>query len=182
MTNIEAILKTRKASTAEALQVYDALPPATTDFMIGRWKGYEIATGHQMDGLLVPSGWYGKIFIDTEEVHPLVFFGKNKKELYAVNPKHIPLNMKFPKTGFLGILMKLARPFLQTRKSKARLRMVEHRGKVTATMIYDDKAIYDHFAQIDENTVLGCMDLKGVDQPYFWVMERDDSSSYKMSF
>ncbi len=182
MVTIEEILKTRKASTADALRVYDVLLPATIDFMVGQWKGYEIATGHQMDGLLVPSGWYGKSFINAEEVHPLVFFGKGKKELYAVNPRNIPLDMKFPKSNFLGTLMKLARPFLQTKKSKARLRMVEHRGKMTATMIYDDKAIYDHFAIIDEHTVLGCMDMKGVEQPYFWVMERDDNTSYKVSF
>lgn len=182
MTNTEAILKTRKASTTDALQWYDDLPPATTQFMIGRWKGYEIATGHQIDGLLEPSGWYGKVFINEEEVHPLVFFGKGRKELYAVSPKNIPLGRKFPRSGLLGVIMKLVRPFLQTRSSKARLRMVEHRGKQTATMLYDDKAIYDHFAVIDNNTVLGCMDLKGVEQPYFWVMERDDNSSYKMSF
>lgn len=180
MANLQEILQSRKASTADMLKVYDELAPATLEYMKGRWKGYEIATGHQMDGLLVPSGWYGKAFISEEEVHPLVFFGN--KELYAVNPKHIPLDIKFPKSDLLGFLIKLARPFLQTRKSKARLRMVEHRGQVRATMLYDDKAIYDHFAIIDDNTVLGCMDLKGVPQPYFWVMERDDNSAYKLSF
>ncbi len=182
MANLKEILQSRRGSTADILKVYDELPPADTQFMLGRWKGYEIATGHQMDGLLVPSGWYGKVFINEEMVHPLVFFGNGKKELYAVNPRNIPLDMKFPKVDFLGTLMKLARPFLQTRKSKARLRMVEHRGKLRATMLYDNKAIYDHFAIIDDNTVLGCMDLKGVVQPYFWVMERDDFSSYKISF
>lgn len=182
MATLEEILKRRKASTADALEIYDELPPVTIDFMIGRWKGYEIETGHQIDGLLVPSGWYGKVFANKEEVHPLVFFGKGKKELYALNPKHLPLDMKLPKTSFLGTLMTLVRPFLQTKKTKARLRMVEHRGKITATMLYDEKAIYDHFAKIDDNTVLGCMDLKGVAAPYFWVMERDDKSSYKMRF
>ncbi len=182
MANLKEILQSRKASTADMLEVYDELPPPATAFMFGRWKGYEIATGHQMDGLLVPSGWYGKVFVNEEEVHPLVFFGNGRKELYAVNPKNIPLGVRFPKSDFLGTMMKLARPFLQTNKSKARLRMVEHRGKVRATMLYDDKAIYDHFAIIDDNTVLGCMDLKSVAQPYFWVMERDDLSSYKISF
>jgi hypothetical protein len=182
MKTLEDILKKRSASTEELLKIYDSLPPVTTEFMMGRWKGFEITTGHSMDGLLVPSGWYGKIFLNKEEVHPLVFFGNGKKELYAVNPKNIPLNMTFPKSSILGTFMKLVRPFIQTKKSKARLRMVEHRGKITATMLYDDKAIYDHFAKIDDNTVLGCMDLKGLEEPYFWVMERDDLSSYQLCF
>jgi hypothetical protein len=182
MKPLEAILGTKTASTAEMLRIYDELPPATIDYMMGRWKGSEIATGHQMNDLLEPAGWYGKVFVSKEEVHPLVFFGKGKTELYALNPRHIPLHMKFPKTKIIGALIRLARPFMQTRRSKARLRMVEHRGKMVATMIYDDKAIYDHFVKIDDNTVLGCMDLKGMETPVFWIMKRDDSSNYKMLF
>ena len=179
---IEELLKKRKTSTSEALRLYDSLPAVEEDFMIGRWKGFEIETGHQMDGLLVPSGWYGKLFIDKDRVHPLVFYTKNKTELYALNPKNIPLGVKFPKSKLLGMMVSVVRPFLQTKKTKARLRMIEHRGKLTATMAYDDKPIFDHFAKIDENTVLGCMDLKNSDQPYFWVMERDDNSKFKLKF
>ncbi len=182
MKTLEEVLAIRESNPTDMLKIYDDLPPVSIEFMIGRWKGYEITTGHQLDGLLVPSGWYGKVFTNKEEVHPLVFFGKGKKELYSVNPKNIPMDIKFSMSTILGTLMKIMRPFVQTRKTKARLRMVEHRGKLTATMLYDDKAIYDHFARIDDNTVLGCMDLKGVGAPYFWVMERDDHTSYKLKF
>lgn len=181
MTTVEEILKTRKATTVEALKVYDELPPVNIEFMMGRWKGFEIETGHPMDGMLGISGWYGKSFESKEEVHPLVMFG-GTQSLWALNPKLVPLEMKFPKIKAIGVIMKLLKPLLQTKKSKARLRMVEHRGKTTATMLYDDKAIYDHFARIDENTVLGCMDLKGNSQPYFWVMERDDKTDYSIQF
>lgn len=57
MVTIQEILKTRTASTEEAIKLFDELPAAISDFMIGRWKGSEIATGHQMDGLLEP--WAG---------------------------------------------------------------------------------------------------------------------------
>jgi hypothetical protein len=66
-------------------------------------------------------------------------------------------------------MMSLVRPVLQTRISKARLRQIEFRGRATATMVYDSKPIFDHFAQIDEQRVLGIMDLKGVPGPYAFV-------------
>ena len=184
MRTLEEILQTesKAATTAEMLRIYDSLPAVSSDFMMGRWKGTEIDTNHQMNGLLRDGGWYGKVFINTEEVHPLVFFSSGKKSLYAMNPRNIPMQMKFPKSKMIGTLISLSRPFFQTNKSKARLRMMEHRGKITATMIYDDKAIYDHFVKVDDNTVLGCMDLKGITDPLFWTMERDDLSHYKLLF
>lgn len=53
------------------------------------------------------------------------------------------------------------------------MRMIEYRGKLTGTMVYDAKAICDHFARIDNHTMLGVMDLKGSPNPYFFVLERD---------
>lgn len=182
MKKIEEILQTRTATPNEALEVFDKLEVANIDFMLGRWKGFDIETGHKMDGLLVPSGWYGKLFKNSEEVHPLLFYAKNKTNLYSVNPKFLPLKIKFPKSNVIGIIIKLARPVLQTNHSKARLRMVEYRSKVTASMCYDEKAIIDHFAKIDENTVMGIMDQKGDIKPYFFILERDNQSDLKQTF
>lgn len=39
--------------------------------------------------------------------------------------------------------------------------MVEYRGIVSATMIYDHLPINNHFHMIDEGSVLGLMDFKG---------------------
>ena len=64
----------------------------------------------------------------------------------------------------------------------ARLRMVEYRNRVTATMCYDKKAILDHFAIIDENRVMGVMDLKGVPEPYVFILERDGDRDLKQNF
>lgn len=182
MKSIDDLLRDRRASTIEALEVFDNLEVASIDFMLDRWKGYEIETNHQMDGLLVPSGWYGKLFLSSEEVHPLLFYSNNKTELYTVNPLLIPMKMKFPKSERVGTLMKLAKPFLQTRKSTARLRMIKYRDKVSATMCYDEKAILDHFGRIDDNRVMGVMDLKGWPEPYIFILERDGDSDYKLNF
>lgn len=179
MTTLDTMLRDRAANTEDALKIFDALEPVTLDFMIGRWKGYEIATGHPMDGLLEASGWYGKWFITKEEVHPLLFLANKNTGLYAVNPKLIPLEMKFPKTRMLGMMMALLRPILQTKKSTARIRMIEYRGKLTGTMAYDEKAIFDHFAKINDTTMLGVMDLKRSNSSYVFVLERD-STEYKI--
>jgi hypothetical protein len=175
MITIEKMLRDRKASATEAINIFDESEPVTLDFMIGRWKGYEIATGHPMDGLLELTGWYGKFFKTTEEVHPLLFFTHRKTGLYSVNPKLIPLGIQFPKIKMLGFVMAVLRPVLQTKKSTARIRMVEYRGKVTGTMAYDEKAIFDHFVKLNENTMLGAMDLKRSPSPYIFVLERDSA-------
>ena len=39
---------------------------------------------------------------------------------------------------------------------------------------YDNLPINDVFRKVDDNTVLGIMDLKGMKQPFFFVLRRDD--------
>ena len=173
---IEELLTKRKATTDDALTIFDRLGPVSPDFMLGRWKGFEIATGHSLEGLLESSGWYGKLFENHENVHPLLIYSLNKKRLFAINPRFIPLGINFPKTNILKIFMAVLKPVLKTKKSKARIRMVEYRGKVTGTMVYDEKGIFDHFAKINENMMLGAMDLKGATKPYFFVLERDNQN------
>ena len=63
--------------------------------------------------------------------------------------------------------------WFKTDVSQARLRMLESRGVVTATMIYDYLPINDSFKKIDENSVLGLMDYKVISQPFFFVLQRD---------
>jgi hypothetical protein len=61
---------------------------------------------------------------------------------------------------------------LKTEESKARIRMMEHRQKISATMIYDNLPIHDIFRKVDDNTVLGLMDFKGMKQPFFFLLNR----------
>lgn len=172
---IEQMLSRREASPDDVLRCFDSLPPAELDFMLGRWRGFEIRTGHRLDGLLEPTGWYGKLFQSADAVHPLLFYGAGKASLYAVDPKLVPLTMPIPRSAILGPLMVMARPLLQTRAPKARMRMIEFRGRMVGTMVYDNKPIFDHFARIDDNRMLGIMDLKGVPGPYAFCLERDDT-------
>ncbi|GAA3954359.1 DUF4334 domain-containing protein [Gordonia caeni] len=158
-----------------AEELFDSLASVTVEEILGRWHGSEVPTGHPMDGLLEVSGWYGKEFADADHVHPLLF--GTPGSLYAVNPKLMPLGTlnrlgpRFPRWmppgGAAGF--RLAR----TRKHRARLREVRFRGTVSAAMVYDDLPIIDHFHRLDENTLLGAMDLRGSQRPYFFLLERD---------
>jgi len=100
----------------------------------------------------------------------------NKKGLYAINPFLILLGRRLPKTKLLRLAMAFLKPILKTNISKARMRMIKYRGKITGTMVYDQKGIMDHFAKIDENTMLGVMEMKGAKKPYFYVLERDSKN------
>lgn len=138
--------------------------------MFGRWQGFGLHTHHSMDGLLESSNWYGKEFIDPENVHPLLFLDSQGK-IFPVAPNPTLMNwvlkLPIPKNNSLKPLLMLTNSLLKTDKSQARLRMTEYRGKVTATMIYDYLPINDSFGKVDENTVLGIMDYKNLPQPFF---------------
>ncbi len=178
---INKILAEGKATTEEALKAFDSLEPISVEFMHGRWKGSDIITGHLLDEVFEVSGFYGKMFLNNEDVHPLVFFGADKKELYSVNPALMPLRMELPKTKIMETIMQMGRFLLETKKSKARLRNLEYRGRVSATMIYDEIPIKDTFVKIDDNKVLGAMDFKGNPEPFFFVLERDDHTEYEIA-
>lgn len=162
-------------TTAEALALFDSLEPVGIDFMLGRWVGSGFDTDHPMDGLLETFGWYGKAFITPDDVHPLLF--RQGGEIISINPRFMPMNLLWrvnvPRSALLNALSLPLKFALQTNKAHARLRLLEHRGKTSAAMIYDDLPIHDVFRKLDDETVLGVMDLKGMAQPFFFQLRRE---------
>ncbi|MEB3213145.1 MAG: DUF4334 domain-containing protein [Leptolyngbyaceae bacterium] len=172
----QSILDISETTTEQAFQMFDGLEPVALDFMLGRWRGSEISTGHPMDGLLSASNWYGKEFIDAEHVHPLLFLASDGKiTKVAPNPVAMEWMLRTPifKNDALKPFLSLTTALLKTEDSQARLRMMEYRGKVSATMIYDYLPINDAFRKIDDNSVMGVMDYKILPQPFFFVLKRD---------
>lgn len=167
-----------RCSTAEALARFDALPPAGMEFMLGDWKGEGLLTGHPLDGALEAFHWHGKRFHRPEDVDPLVFTtaaGRRVRVNPALLAPAMPWVMRWPwlKSPVPARLARLLLPLLATRRSRARLRMVQHRGVATATMIYDDVPIQDVFRIVDADTAMGMMDLKGMQQPFFFILRRE---------
>jgi hypothetical protein len=162
-------------TSEQACALFDDLPVVVAEEITGRWRGSELPTGHPFDGLLTASGWYGKQFDDPETVHPLLFSGSG--EVFAVDPRKMPLGLagRVPLSVVVvgGKLINVLEPVLRTTQPRARLRNLEYRGKTSAAMIYDHVPVIDVFRRVDEHTLLGVMDQRGVDQPYFFMLQRD---------
>ncbi|WP_317932250.1 DUF4334 domain-containing protein [Halioxenophilus sp. WMMB6] len=139
----KAPLNTDKTYTSdELLGYFDSLEPVTSDFMLGQWQGEVLLTGHPGESQLLGLKWVGKSFHAANDVEPII--SQNSAGERYTNP-------------ILGT---------------ASLREVCFRGKCTATMVYDSHPIFDHFAKIDDNHVLGVMDKKGDTQYLFFTLAR----------
>lgn len=164
------------ATPAEALAFFDSLPPVQLDEMIGSWRGAELPTGHRLDGALGTLGWQGKRFDDGDSAHPLVFETPTGRR-FEVNPGLVPLNLALRCGPLLRqrAVGRIVRPLLQlarTTKPRARLRMMEYRGVVSATMIYDALPVHDAFRRVDANTLLGAMDMREPGPPFIFLLHR----------
>ena len=161
----------------DALALFDRLETVAPEEMLGPWRGESFPTGHPLDGLLEAWHWHGKRFDSLEEVHPLVFQAAGGR-LLSLNPARVPMAvLRAPWVGRLAPLGGLSpwlAPLLATSASAARLRTTLHRGQLTATMIYDALPILDVFRQLDAHTLLGLMDAKGMEQPFFFQLRRLD--------
>jgi hypothetical protein len=159
----------------DGLAYFDSLAAVRVEEILGAWRGAEVPTGNPLDGLLDALGWHGKTFDGPDGAHPLVFSGP--KGLFEVNPALVPIGLavRFGRVLRLPVVPRLARaalPLLRTTAPKARLRMVEYRGVVTATTCYDSLPIHDHLRRVDPDTLLGAMDLRGLDSPFLFTLRR----------
>ena len=144
--------------------------------LIGRWRGSGLPTRSPLDGLLEAYGWYGKEFLDADRVHPLLF--RTRSGPRPVDPALIPMGVLRNRPGLARSWVARAafsavRPMLSTDRHTARLRTVEHRRVATAAMVYDALPIIDVFRRVSSATVLGLMDLRGLTEPFFFVLRRD---------
>ena len=166
------------ASTAEAWTIFDRLEPMSVSFMFGNWKGVSFPTNHPLDGVLEAYHWHGKRFVNAEHVHPLVFQTLSGGTT-SVNPLWLlPAiswleRLPVPQSQAIGRFFQLCLPLLSTSSSTARLRLIHYRGKESAAMLYDNLPINDIFRQVDAQTVFSVMDLKGMEQPFFFVLQRE---------
>ena len=42
-------------------------------------------------------------------------------------------------------------------------------------MIYDRQPIVDHFRRIDDDRVLGLMEMRGMERPFFFLLTREQT-------
>ncbi|MFB7939827.1 DUF4334 domain-containing protein [Streptomyces sp. NPDC056049] len=122
--------------------IWAALATVRPEDILGAWKGGEFRTGHPLNGRLAKAGWYGKTFLSPHDAKPLICRDA-EGALYSDRR--------------LG-------------KGEASLWSVEFRGETTATMVYDGQPVLDHFKRVDDTTLMGIMNAKGVpaEGPFFY--------------
>lgn len=91
-----------------------------------------------------PINWYGKRFNSRDDVEPLLA-QKPDGTIYS-----------FDMWGM------------------AVMREINYRGKVSASLIYNQKPIMDYFRKIDDNTLIGLGEVKGNPHFFFYLMRQKD--------
>lgn len=132
---------------SELDKIWAALAAVRPEDILGEWKGGEFETGHPLNGMLAKARWYGKTFVSVHDVKPLMCRDE-QGGLYSDQE--------------LG-------------KGEASLWTVEFRGETTATMVYDGQPVFDHFKRVDDTTLMGIMNAKGVPPEgpfYYFFLER----------
>jgi GXWXG protein/Domain of unknown function (DUF4334) len=165
------------AAAGEVLSFFDALPPVEPARLVGRWRGSGLPTGSPLDGLLEAYGWWGKEVVDDETVHPLLFAGTDGVPR-PVTPRPVPLGVlrRWPRLAHVPVVRSVGRavrPLLTTSRAAARVRVVTARGVATAAVLYDALPVVDVLRRIDDDVLLGLMDMRGLDAPFFFVLHRD---------
>jgi len=139
----EIIDSGRECGPDQLEPIFDALEPVAAEAMLGQWRGGAFESSSQAAGMLVKLGWYGKRFNSAEDVEPMLCTDE-EGSVYA-----------YEKLG------------------KARLREVSFRGRSSAAMVYDTQPIIDCFRRIDDDRVLGLMDVKGSPPDFYFHLTRD---------
>lgn len=136
--------------SAELDEVWRKLPTVRVEQIIGRWRGVRLDTDHRLARWREKMEWYGKEFISRTDAKPVLCYDDNG-DIYSDQ---------------------------EYGRGEATLWMVEFRGEVTATMVFDGVPIFDHFKMVDENTLLGVMNGKDTDlfldrgHYFYFILER----------
>jgi hypothetical protein len=126
----------------DAFALFDSLGAVTEDELLGDWVGGLVPTGHPGEAMLDRLRWAGKTFRGRDDVDPIVVLDDAGQRTAS---------------DVMGA---------------ATVRMVEFRGVVTATMVYDKHPVFDHFRRLADDALLGVMDRKGEDHPLVFTLTR----------
>ncbi|KAB8202249.1 hypothetical protein BDV34DRAFT_237097 [Aspergillus parasiticus] len=135
-------------STVE--DVYNQLKPVPPSFLIGKWNGGDIDTGHIGHKLLKEMKWAGKDFRSVDDGDPIMVHDAEGNRIWKEDWGHCSL------------------------------REMVYRGVTSTAMIYDQKPIFDHFRYVTDDMVAGAMDtpkLFGAKGTYYFYLTRRSPSS-----
>ena len=153
---------------ADLAVAFDTLSPASIDMLIGTWKvdpSYAESPGGKM---LIESGWWGARFVDAETVQPLLYPRPDGNGVFAADLQSV---LAVLSTGERDISAR--RNEIETSTPIGRLRMVEYRDVLTATLVYDQVPVLDYLRAIDSDTIVAAVEHRGrVTQPDYALLRR----------
>ncbi len=139
---LDAVASGGTYGTAELADLFDRLEPVGTADLLGTWRGGAFEHTSENAAMLAKMRWYGKRFVDTDHVEPLLC----RDEDGTVHS--------------------------YTEMGLASLREVVHRGKQSAAMVYDQLPIIDHFRRLTDDVLLCVMDKKGDPEDFYFHLTR----------
>lgn len=166
--NFRTLCHTGSPTQQQMAAAFDALDPVDLDMLVGLWKadpGYAETPGGRM---LVESGWWGARFTDAETVDPLLFRSDDGDGLLAADLLRV---LALIREGVRNISTRRAE--VETSAPIGRVRMIEYRGVVTATLLYDQVPVLDYLRAVDNDTVIAAVDGRGMaDRPAYALLRR----------
>ncbi|WP_222829261.1 DUF4334 domain-containing protein [Terriglobus saanensis] len=113
--------------------LFDSLESVSCEDVFAKWQGGGFDTGHWLLPALAGMKWYGKWIKSTTDAKPLVCYNDDG-QLYSN----------------------------QAMNGEASVAMMEFRGKVSATVVYDGVPMRGHLRKVDHNTLLGAVSGKSL--------------------
>jgi Zn-dependent alcohol dehydrogenase len=137
----QSLVEVDAAPTLDQLdELYDAAEAVDVESILGEWAGGVFGLGHPVEAQLQAMRWAGKSFAGPEDVAPIVCFDDAGR--------------RFANPSFGG----------------ASLTMTDYRGSATATMVYHDQPMADHFRRVSDAALIGAMETPGQKRPgYFYL-------------
>lgn len=142
----ELISQKEKIPEEELENFFSSLEPITIEEMIGEWKGGYFPTGKS------------KLEFFLKDFGVIKWHGKNflsKDKVQSLVFSLLGIRFNIPVAGV------------------AVLRKIEFRNKISASMIYSYLPIIDNFRKINNETVIGAMEVKGKVKIFFYLTREE---------
>jgi Zn-dependent alcohol dehydrogenase len=137
------VIDSDRATTLDELdELYESADAVEIDDVLGEWAGGIFGLGHPIEAQLQTMRWAGKSFASPDKVAPIVCFDAAGE--------------RFVNHSFGG----------------ATLKMTDYRGSATATMVYDNLPMADHFRRVSDAILIGAMEAKGQKRPGYFYLTR----------
>ncbi|MBU9765103.1 DUF4334 domain-containing protein [Mycobacterium sp. TNTM28] len=147
--------------------LFATLPAVSVNALLGTWRALAIPGVSTVYPILIEKGWYGMRFNDPENVDTMLIASPDGDEMFAADV----LKLAAVAPGATSNLCQI-RSEIETDQPMGRLRMIDHRGTVTAAMIYDRLPVIDYFRQIDDHAVLCAADARDSIETGYLILQR----------